>query len=142
MTTGQAQRWFARAGNRPEAGCVLFCLPYSGGGASMFHDWRAAFPTEIEIAPVRLPGREDRIAEPIDLSPPAIAAAIAERVDRPYAVYGHSLGARLGFDVVRELRRLGARPPERLYVAAAVPPDEPVPSPGPSSCPTGRSSPP
>lgn len=119
-------RWFARAENRPDAGCLVFCLPYSGGGASVFHDWAAAFPATVEIVPVRLPGREDRIAEPVELSPPDIAAAIASRADRGYAIYGHSLGARLGFDVVRELRRLGAPAPARLYVAAAVPPDEPV----------------
>lgn len=72
---------------------------------------------------MHLPGREDRIAEPHSLSPHAIARAIAAKTDRPYAIYGHSLGARLGFEVIHAARQLGAPPPTRFYAAAARPPD-------------------
>jgi surfactin synthase thioesterase subunit len=120
-------RWFGRSRSQPDSACVLFCLPYSGSGASVFHGWQRVFGARIDVLPVRLPGREDRMAEPADLCPAAIAAAIAGRADRPYAVYGHSIGARLGFEVIRELRRLGAPPPVRFYPAAARPPDVPDP---------------
>jgi surfactin synthase thioesterase subunit len=81
-----------------------------------------AVPPALEVVPVRLPGREQRFAEPPDLYPGEIASAICARADRPFAIFGHSLGARIGFEVVRELRRRGDRLPERLYVAAARPP--------------------
>jgi surfactin synthase thioesterase subunit len=118
---------------RTAADVVLYCLPDAGSGASAFRSWQDRVPASIEACPLRLPGRDDRIAESPRLSPAAIAAAIAERDDRrPYALYGHSMGARLAFDVVRHLRRTGgaaqcrtggAALPVALYVGAAVAPD-------------------
>jgi surfactin synthase thioesterase subunit len=75
------------------------------------------------VAPIHLPGREDRADEPLSHSAEAIAAAVADRADRPYAIYGHSMGARLGFEAIRALRRQGARLPFRFYPAACLPPD-------------------
>ena len=102
---------------------MLFCLPYSGAGGSAFRELERALPSAIDVAAVRLPGREQRFAEPPGLDLDDIAAAIAARADRPYAIFGHSLGARLGFEVIRLLRRRGGLLPLRLYVAAARPPD-------------------
>jgi surfactin synthase thioesterase subunit len=101
----------------------LFCLPFSGGGASLFHGWCRLFPPEIEISPLHLPGREERIGEPPDVSPAEIAEVLAGRIDLPYAVYGHSFGGRLGFEVLRSLRALGVAAPVRFYPAASLPPD-------------------
>jgi surfactin synthase thioesterase subunit len=131
QVTTESARWFGRSRHDPGSVCTLFCLPYSGSGASVFHSWRQAIDPRVEVVPVHLPGREDRIAEPLGHSPAAIAAAIAGHVNRPYGIYGHSIGARLGFEVIRSLRRLGAPPPVRFYPAAARPPDVPDPL---SSC--------
>lgn len=120
--TGSA-RLFGRARRLPESACTLFCLPYGGGGASVYYGWQRLLGPRIEVAPIHLPGREDRLDEPFDHSAEAIASAVAARVDRPYAIYGHSMGARLGFEVIRALRRRGARPPFRFYPAACLPPD-------------------
>jgi surfactin synthase thioesterase subunit len=123
QTITGSERWFGRARRRPESACTLFCLPYSGGGASMYHRWQALLGPRVELAPIHLPGREERDGEPLSHSAETIAAAVAGRADRPYALYGHSMGARLGFDVIRALRRQGARLPFRFYPAACVPPD-------------------
>lgn len=125
--TGSA-RWFGRAPRQPgNAACTLFCLPYSGGGASMYYGWQRLLGPQVEVAPIHLPGREDRANEPLSHSAEAIAEAIAvavaDRGDRPYAIYGHSMGAWLGFEVIRVLRRRGAQLPFRLYPAACLPPD-------------------
>jgi surfactin synthase thioesterase subunit len=120
-----ASAWFGKYARSPVARVTLFCFPYSGGGASIYNAWRKLFPPEIEISPIHLPGREERIEEPIDISPVAIARAMAQRIDMPFAVYGHSMGARLGFDVLRHLRGLGVPPAIRFYPAACPPPDEP-----------------
>ncbi|BCL17054.1 thioesterase domain-containing protein [Micromonospora sagamiensis] len=111
--------WFASTGRRPHAPVQLFCLPYAGAGASAFRRWRDAIGSDVEVQPVQLPGREVRIAEDPDFAVAEVAAAIAARADRPYAIYGHSMGGRLGFDVVRELRRTGRTLPVRLYVGGA-----------------------
>jgi surfactin synthase thioesterase subunit len=115
--------WFPTAGrtNRPAA--RLFCFPYAGGGASIFRRWRTGLPPIIEVCPVQLPGREHRIHEPpfTGLAPlvEAIAAAIPPWLDLPYAVYGHSNGALIGFELIRELRRQGAPSPFHLFVSGA-----------------------
>ncbi|MFD2767044.1 thioesterase II family protein [Micromonospora eburnea] len=111
--------WFVSAGSRPPAPVRLFCLPYAGGGASVFRRWQEGLGPDVEVLPVQLPGRENRITEDPHFDVADVAAAIASRADRPYAIYGHSMGGRVGFEVVRELRRTGALLPLRLYVGAA-----------------------
>ncbi|WP_435817855.1 thioesterase domain-containing protein [Micromonospora chersina] len=97
----------------------LFCLPYAGAGASAFRRWQEAIGPDVEVLPVQLPGRENRINEDPRFDVAEVAEAIAARADRPYVLYGHSMGGRLGFEVVRELRRTGGPLPLRLYVGGA-----------------------
>ncbi|HEY0639557.1 MAG TPA: alpha/beta fold hydrolase [Pseudonocardiaceae bacterium] len=121
--TSATDRWFSSPVRRTAARAQLFCLPYAGGGASVFRAWPRAFGPEVEVLPVQLPGRESRFAEPAVVDAVAVAEAIAARADRPFAVFGHSMGGRLGFEVVRELRRTGRELPVRLYASGARPPD-------------------
>lgn len=82
-TTGFA-RWYGAARRRPQSACTLFCLPYSGGGATMFYGWQRLIDTRVEVAPIHLPGREDREDEPLSHSAEAIAAAVIDRAqDEP-----------------------------------------------------------
>jgi surfactin synthase thioesterase subunit len=104
------------------AGIRLFCLPHAGGGARAFPGWPAALPRSVLVEPVHLPGREDRATEPPEFDVAEVADLIAARIDGAYAVFGHSMGARLGFDVVRELLSRGLPAPRRLYLSAARPP--------------------
>ncbi|WP_344942073.1 thioesterase II family protein [Sphaerisporangium flaviroseum] len=106
---------------------TLFCLPYAGGAASAFWGMRKALADAAEVVPIHLPGRESRIAEPPRVSVGEIADEMASRTRRPYAVYGHSMGARIAFEVVRELRRRALPLPVCLYVGGAHPPDRKVP---------------
>ncbi|MFI6321744.1 thioesterase domain-containing protein [Nonomuraea sp. NPDC050556] len=115
--------WFSTPHPRPGAQALLFCLPYAGAGASAFRGWSAAAGPALEVLAVMLPGREARIGDRTPVDAGALATAIAERADRPYAIYGHSMGGRLGFEVVRELRRRGAPLPAHLYVGGCRPPD-------------------
>lgn len=108
--------WFAVPRPRPDAAVRLYCLPYAGGSASAYRQWPVALGRDIEVAAVQLPGRESRIVEDPDYDVADIAAAIQAHADRPYALYGHSLGGRHAFEIVRELRRAGAALPVTLYV--------------------------
>lgn len=123
ITNGSAE-WLGKSGGGFDAAIFLLALPYSGAGVAAFHAWTPALPPSVKLIPVRLPARDQRFGQPHSLDPEQIAMAIAERVDRPYAIYGHSLGARLGFEVIRALRRMGGPAPIRFYPAAAWPPDE------------------
>jgi medium-chain acyl-[acyl-carrier-protein] hydrolase len=107
----------------------LFCVPFAGGGASIYRLWAAQLPS-IEVCPIQLPGREDRYREPAFTSVPAAAAALARELtpylDKPFAIFGHSMGALVGFEVARALRDANLRAPLALFVAAYPAPQAPL----------------
>ena len=114
--------WVAYLVPRPEAPLRLFCLHYAGGGASLFRHWDPAFASLAEIYPIQLPGREGRLGEPAFSSlPPLVerlAGVLEADLDRRYAIFGHSMGALIGFELVRELRRRGLPMPVHLFLAS------------------------
>lgn len=116
-----------------DAGPRLFCLPFAGGGASGFVAWRRVL-SGVAVTPVQYPGRETRIDEPcstdLDRLVDDIAAALAPHLDRPYAVLGYSLGAKLAFALCHRLQARGLPAPRALFVVAHRPPDAPPPLPG------------
>ena len=118
-----------RFGGRTDATHRLICLPYAGGGASVYRDWPAAFPGWLEIAVLRLPGREARIDEPplpsvpemvAELVGPLVSLGAAEPA--AYSLFGHSLGAITAFELAREVRRAGYPAPVHLFVAGRCAP--------------------
>ena len=125
--------WVLRPRPVAEASYRLFCFPYAGIGPSAYRSWIQALPESIEARLVQLPGREGRWKESPLTSLDDIAArvteAIAPELDRPFAFYGHSLGALAAFEVARRLRRAGAAGPAHLFVAAHRGPHLPNPHP-------------
>lgn len=113
----------------PGARLRLFCVPYAGGGASVYRGWPASLPPGIELCAIQLPGRETRIAEPrfSRMGPlvEALREAVAPWLDRPYALFGHSMGAEVAFELVRALRRTGGPQPRHLFVSARPAPQRP-----------------
>ncbi|MBL4542021.1 MAG: thioesterase [Rhodobacteraceae bacterium] len=100
----------------------LFCLPHAGGSAAVFQSWRKTLDPQIELCSLQYPGRgtrldEDAITE-LDTLIGELATAIAPLTDRPYALFGHSLGALLAFEVTRALGRGDARMPSALFLSA------------------------
>jgi medium-chain acyl-[acyl-carrier-protein] hydrolase len=86
----------------------LVCLPYAGGAAALYRTWASGLPSAIDVCPVELPGRGARMGEPLiaDMTPIAdhLAAAIGELPDNlPLALFGHSMGARIAFEIARRL---------------------------------------
>ena len=118
--------WIRRTEPNPDAKLRLFCLPYAGGGASLFRRWAEAVPPEIDILPIQLPGREDRFSEaPFNRMFPLVRALVESVypwLDLPFAIFGHSLGALVGFELARYLRWSLNRTPEHLFVSACPAP--------------------
>ena len=108
------QRWFPSLRSRREALVRLFCFPYAGGGASVYRGWASDLPDFVEVCPVQLPGREGRFREPAFTRLGPLVEALTESLrpclDRPFAFFGHSLGALVAFELSRRLRREGRRP--------------------------------
>ncbi len=128
-----ADPWILRPRPRPAARLRLLCIPHAGGGASAFRGWADLFPESIEVCPVQLPGREQRIREaPFDRLEPlveALAGAVLRRAEVPFAIFGHSNGALIGYELARLLRRRGERGPVHLVASGRRAPHVPPPPP-------------
>ncbi len=118
-----------RLTTRPGARRRLICLPYAGGGVAPFRAWGRSLPDDVELVAAQLPGREARLREPLlDSIAHMVDAVLAEidaHSDLPYALFGHSMGAVVAYELTLALEQRGVRPPSRLFVSGRRPPDEP-----------------
>jgi medium-chain acyl-[acyl-carrier-protein] hydrolase len=134
--------WIIRRKPSPQARLRLFCFPYAGGGVSIFRAWSDTLPADVEVCPLQFPGRGTRLMEPpfTQLSPlvQAIAEALFPLLDKPFAFFGHSLGALVSFELARRLRRRYAVQPVRLFISADRAPQIPNRDPAIHSLPEGE----
>ncbi len=111
------------------AGMRLFCFPYAGGGAMLYRRWPDALPPGVEVCPVQLPGRGSRLHEAGIRQMPQLVSAVAEAIDpflgKPFAFFGHSMGAVVAFELSRLLRRLHGLRPTHLFVSGHSAPQVP-----------------
>ena len=117
-----SDRWIVRYRQNAQAPLRLFCFSYAGGGASVFRPWADMLPQGVEVCCIQLPGHEFRLGEPAytRLTPliQALADAISPYLDRPFAFFGHSMGALIAFELARQLRRTHDKQPVRLCLGA------------------------
>jgi medium-chain acyl-[acyl-carrier-protein] hydrolase len=110
-TTATASPAYPTAATQP---VQLFCLPYAGGTAAMFHRWTPAVPPGVTVVPIELPGHGLRREEPPVTAMHVLARRLADEIraqlTSPYALFGHSLGALLAFETARLLRRYAGEP--------------------------------
>ncbi|MFF5897973.1 thioesterase II family protein [Streptomyces argenteolus] len=111
---------------RPDAGRVLVCLSYCGGGTAPFRRWAEAVPDDVELALICYPGRETRFGTPFARDWIAlrddVVGAVRGLTSRPYTLFGHSMGSWLAFETAAQLERLGVAPPSALVVSGGVAP--------------------
>ncbi len=124
--------WIVRSKPHPDPSLRLFCFPHAGGSAAMFFAWPALLPEAVEVVGLQLPGRGRRVREaPFTRMAPLVDAvrnAVVPFMDRPYAVFGQSLGALVGFELARALAE-GGSSPEHLFVSACSAPHLHAPDP-------------
>lgn len=113
--------WVRRFNARPHAKARLFCFSYAGAGASVFRLWPTGLPAELEVCAVQLPGRETRLQERAFTHLPdivsALVVAMRAEFDRPFAFFGHSMGAVVATELARTLQAGAGPVPEHLIVS-------------------------
>ncbi|SEL43373.1 Surfactin synthase thioesterase subunit [Stigmatella aurantiaca] len=127
LPQGGAGAWLVNLHPRPYAGMRLYCFPYSGAGASAYMGWARRMASFVDLHAINLPGREHRASEPplIDqalLVDQLAEAIIAQNDARPFAFFGHSMGALLAFETARRLRKLQRPGPCLLAVSSVAAP--------------------
>ncbi|MFB6366763.1 thioesterase II family protein [Paenibacillus elgii] len=122
----QNNPWLLREPS-PFAKARLFCIPYSGCGASMYRHW-PEFVGKIEICPIQLPGRENRFREPTYSSYEQLAENLNEALlpymDRPFAFFGHCGSALPSYEASFQLIQKGGPLPSHLFISSQVAPHE------------------
>lgn len=108
----------------------LICLPYAGGGTVEYRAWAASGKAPwLQVLPIVLPGRETRMSEPAykSMNPlvDALLPVLMPYLDRPYAIFGHSMGSWIAQALVWKLRARGRRMPDHLFVSGRRAPHVP-----------------
>jgi medium-chain acyl-[acyl-carrier-protein] hydrolase len=105
----------------PQASLRLFCFPYADGSSLIFRKWFENLPTFVEVCPIELPGRGTQMksAPLMRLEPlvSAIALTLLPYLDKPFAFFGHSMGALVSFELARLLRKKYDLEPVHLFVS-------------------------
>jgi surfactin synthase thioesterase subunit len=126
ITESSDSAWVKRPAPDNEAKMRLFCFSYAGGTASSFRKWPEYMTDDIEICAIQLPGRENRLKDPVIKSLDAVMAQLVDELipymDRPFAFYGHSMGTLIAFELTRELRRRRLTGPVQLLVSGRCAP--------------------
>ena len=104
----------------------LFLFPYSGAGVSLFSDWPQALPRSVNCWGVQLPGRQDRLQEEAALDLTSLLHDLVQILgpevdERPYALFGHSMGSLLSYRLAVELPAAGYPAPVLLAVSGWSP---------------------
>jgi surfactin synthase thioesterase subunit len=115
------EKWVRRFDPAPDAPARLVCLPHAGGSASFFFPVAKALSPAVEVLAVQYPGRQERRHEPPVDNIPDLADQILEALrhldDRPLALFGHSMGATLAYEVALRMRDLGLPAPVHLFAS-------------------------
>jgi medium-chain acyl-[acyl-carrier-protein] hydrolase len=114
--------WIRQMSGKDSFGDVqLFCFPYAGGGASVFGGWAELLPPQVSVHAIQPPGREDRLMEaPVDdlaVVLDEVVPEILEAAGKPFALFGHSLGAVVCWEIARTLRDEYGVEPQHLFLS-------------------------
>ena len=125
--------WFRNFAPAPSAPVRLVCLPHAGGSASFYLPMARGLSPTVEVICAQYPGRQDRRQEPCRATIGELADDLTEALlpwcDRPMALFGHSMGATVGYEVARRLEArsgAGAAAPVHLFASGRRAPSVPA----------------
>ncbi|WP_083294661.1 thioesterase II family protein [Burkholderia plantarii] len=123
-------RWCLIPRPVPKPRLRLICFAYAGGSADLFRDWVDLLDPDVELVAVRLPGRGMRLRDPLYDAWPALvedcAFALAPYLAEPHALFGHSFGGRLAYEIAQQVRpAIEPGTCRRLFIGGCRSPDHP-----------------
>lgn len=122
-------KWIRIYHPKPLAKFRLLCIPHAGGSASSYQKLSKLIGENIEVLSIQLPGREDRFKEEnieeMSILVSCIYKSIEPYLDKPFAIFGHSMGAYIGYELTKLLFRFNKMSPLMLYISAASSPNTP-----------------
>jgi medium-chain acyl-[acyl-carrier-protein] hydrolase len=119
----------------PQSRMRLFCFPYAGGTATVFRNWPQYLPSEIEVCAIQYAGRGSRLTEPLGEDVVEVMNGVYQDLQpflkKPFAFFGHSMGALVSYELARRLQQEGEPEPFQLFVSGSCAPhvkfvDEPT----------------
>lgn len=99
----------------------LLCFPYAGASASVYLRWRRLAPSGLDIVPVEFPGHGQRWSEALTTNMNELISDLVARYQpaRPFALFGHSLGALVAFEYARAVERSSSKKPIFLFASGS-----------------------
>jgi medium-chain acyl-[acyl-carrier-protein] hydrolase len=121
--------WFSIPYPKPNAKLRLICLPYAGGNAAIYHQWSNKIINDIELISLQPPGRSYRLQETpfndMEKLIDDLMQVLPSILDKPYVIFGHSLGSRIGFELIHRCQSLGLRLPDHFIASGSRGPQVP-----------------
>lgn len=124
ISTKVTNPWILTRAANSQARLNLVCFPYAGGGPQLFNSWQRSLP-DLQVCMVQYPGRGSRIDEPAFTNCSALVDAFMPHllpfINKPFAFFGHSMGAIIAFEVARRLQRRGLKPARLFFSGRRAP---------------------
>jgi medium-chain acyl-[acyl-carrier-protein] hydrolase len=121
-------KWFVIPKPNINAELKLICFPYAGGSASTFLPWAKMLPSNVELIIIQAPGRGVRMGERAYSDMEALIKDLIEFtpniLNKPYILFGHSLGSRIAFELVNQLKILNCALPEHFIASGSRGPQD------------------
>lgn len=128
LSTTQTSRWLPFG--TPDTGATrVFCFPHAGASAAAFAPWQRLADPAVTICPAQPPGRAERLREQphrdVQSMVDDAVSSLRDQFTGRYALYGHSMGALVVFELARRLRELGLPQPAHVFVSGRPAPQLP-----------------
>ncbi len=120
--------WLVFPQCNPNAQLRIFCFPYAGGNVTTYTPWLDFLPKQVELVFVQPPGRGSRLLEPGYNSVTELVNDLLPEIkkyleEKPYLLFGHSMGARMSYELVKKIITVGIPLPVHFVASGSPAPD-------------------
>ena len=119
-------QWIIKPRPLLNAEIKLLCFPYAGGGVPVYFPWKSKLPKNVELNIVQPPGRGTHLSQnPIDNMKALVDSLlpkVSDILQGNYVIYGHSVGSRVAFELVRQAIAKGFPAPLHFFASGSASP--------------------